>query len=102
MCQERSGPGQEHDEDAQSGARVTEHLDRKEGTADRSNDGVDGVPGRIDPGNLIGKKFEQKKNASNRDNEGVTQNGERLVWGRERDPVLMNSEASGEYGKIKI
>ena len=81
---------------------MTEHLDGKQGAADRSNDGVDGVPGGIDPRNFISKELQQKKYASDGDDKRITQNGERFIRGRERDPVLMNGEAGGENSQIKI
>src|SRR5438874_11713920 len=102
MREERSSPSQKHDEHVQGWARVTEHLDRKQGAADRSNDGVDGVPGGIDPRNFISKKFEQKKYAGDSDDEWITQNGERFIRRSECDPVLMNGEASGEHSQIEV
>ena len=102
MREKRSSPGQKHDEHVQGRARVTEHLDREQGAADRSDDGVDGIPRGIDPRNFIRKKFEQKKYAGDGDDEWITQNGERVVGRSECDPVLMNGQASGEHRQIEI
>src|SRR5205814_7146474 len=102
MREERSSPSQKHDQHVQGRARMTEHLDREQGAADRSNHGVDGVPGGIDPRNFIGKEFEQKKYDGDGDDEWIAQNGERFVRRRECDPVLMDGESGGEYSKIEI
>src|SRR5437588_1575749 len=102
MCEEGRSPGEKHDEDVHGRAGVTEHLDREQSSTDWSNDGVDGVPGGIDPRNFISKELQQKKYASDGDDKRITQNGERFIRRRKCDPVLMNGEASGEHGQIEI
>ena len=81
---------------------MTEHLDREQCAADRANDGMDGVPDRIDPWNFVGAKFKEIENAGDANNPRVAKNLERLILRRQMDPVKMNRKSSGENGKVKI
>src|SRR5207248_11455983 len=63
------------------------HLDREQSAADRTDNRVDGVPGGIEPRNLVGEKFEEIKNAGNDDDPGLAENFERLEIRREDDPI---------------
>lgn len=81
---------------------MSENLDGEKRAPDWSNNGMDSVPDRINPGNFICEKFEQKKNAGNNDDDWLAQDRERLIlWGK-NDPVEMNGKASGENSQVKI
>ena len=62
---------------------MAENLNGKKRAADRSNDGVHSVPGGIDPGDFVGKKFQEVENARDGNDDRVAENFERLV-GRAR------------------
>jgi hypothetical protein len=81
---------------------MAQHLDRKQRSPDRPDDGVDGVPGGIDPGNFVGEKFQEIEDASDGNDPGLAEDFERLVIRRENDPVLMDGEAGDEDGEVKI
>src|SRR5207248_11293361 len=81
---------------------MSENLEGEKRAPDWSNDGMDSVPDRINPGNFICEKFEQKKNAGNNHDAWLAQDRERLIlWGK-NDPVEMNGKASGENRQVKI
>ena len=81
---------------------MTDNLDGEKRASDRSNDGMDSVPDRINPGNFVGEKFEQKKNAGNNDDGWLAQDSKRLIlWGK-NDPMEMNGKAGGENSQVKI
>src|SRR5712692_4103455 len=81
---------------------MSEHLDREQRAANRSNYSVDNVPCGIDPRNFVREKFDEIKDAGN-DNYGrMAKHFERLIGGPERDPVKMNCQTGGENGEIKI
>jgi seryl-tRNA synthetase len=63
---------------------------------------VNGVPYRIDPRNFIREEFQEIQNAGNCDDPRITEDLERLVLRRERDPVKVNCEAGGENRQVKI
>src|SRR4029434_8102531 len=92
----------QRDDDRKRGTGGTEHLDRKQSAADRANHGVDCVPDRIDPRNLIGEEFEQIENTGDADDPWIAENFERLILRREIDPVKVDCEASGQNGEVKI
>ena len=48
---------------------MAEDLNREQRAADRPNDGVDGVPGGIDPRNFVGEKFQEIEDAGNGDDD---------------------------------
>ena len=77
-------------------------LKGEKGAADRPNDGVDRVPGRIDPWHFVGEKFQQIKDAGDDNDPGLAEHFERLVARRKRDPMQMDREAGGENGEVKI
>jgi hypothetical protein len=63
---------------------------------------MDGVPDRIDPRNFVGEKFEEIENACDGDNPGIPEHAERLVIGRERDPMEVDGETRHENGEVQI
>src|SRR2546421_11948977 len=81
---------------------MPEYLDGEQGAADRPDNGMDGVPGGIHPRNFVRKKFQEIENAGDRNDPRMPENFERLVIGRERDPMEMNGEARNENGEVKI
>src|SRR4029077_18356778 len=81
---------------------MTKHLDCKERAADRPNHSVNGIPHRIDPGDFIGKEFQEIETAGNGDDPRVTEDLKRLVLRRQGNPVKMDSQAGGENRQVKI
>ena len=63
---------------------------------------MDGVPGRIDPGDFVGEKFEKIENTGERHDPRLTEDFERLIVRRENDPVLIDRETGDKDGKVKI
>ena len=102
MSNERRATGEQSDDYGKHGTWVPEHLDGKQGAANRTDDGVDRVPGGVDPWNFIREKFEEIKDSRDGNNHGVAEHFERLVGRSERDPVEMNGEAGGEDRQVKI
>ena len=64
---------EQRDNYREGGTRMSEHLNGKQCAADRADDGVDGVPGRVDPWNLVRKKFEEIKDARDDDNRWIAE-----------------------------
>ena len=81
---------------------MAKHLNREQSAADRANHGVNGIPRGVDPWNFVGEEFEKIENAGDRNNRRVTQDIERLIGRRERDPVKMDGESGDENGEIQI
>src|SRR4029077_21185009 len=81
---------------------MAKHLNCKKRTADRPNDSVNGIPHRIDPGNFIGKEFQEIENTGDGDDPRVTEDLKRLILRRQGDPVKMNSQSGGENGQVKV
>jgi seryl-tRNA synthetase len=63
---------------------------------------VNGVPHRIDPRNFIREEFQEIQNAGNCNDPRITEDLERLVLRRKRDPVKVNREAGGKNRQVKI
>ena len=82
--------------------RMTEHLNCQKGATDGANNGVHSVPGRIEPRDFVGQKFEQIENARDGDHERMSKDLERLILRRQRDPMEMNGQTGGEDGQVKI
>jgi len=81
---------------------MAEHLDCKQRTTDRPNHGVNSVPDRIDPRNLVGEEFQEIENARDGDDPRVTEDVEGLVLRRQRDPMKVNSQPGNEDRQVKI
>ena len=84
------------------GTWIAEHLNCKQGAADRANDSVDRVPGRIEPWNFVREKFQEVEDARDCDDPRVPEDLERLILWRQRDPMEMDGESSGENREIKV
>jgi hypothetical protein len=63
---------------------------------------MNGVPYRIDPRNFIREEFQEIQNTGNCDDPWVSEDLERLVLRRKRDPVKVNCEAGDENCQVKI
>ena len=61
-----------------------------------------GVPGGIDPGHLVGEKFQDIKRARDPQDERVAEHCERLVIGPEHNPMQVNCETSDEDRQVKV
>ena len=81
---------------------MAKHLNCKERAANGTNHSVNGIPRRIDPGNFIGKEFQEIENAGDGDDPRVTEDLKRLVLRRQGNPVKMDSQAGGENRQVKI
>lgn len=81
---------------------MAEHLNGKQSPADRPNDSVHRVPSRVEPWNFISKKFQKIQNAGDRNDRRVSEDLQRLILRRERDPVEMDGESSNENREVKI
>ncbi len=98
-----AGPASEQrDHDGKGRAGMAEHLNGKQRAADRTNNGVDGVPGGIDPRDLVGEKFEEIQNARDGDDDRLAENVERLISRRERDPMEMDRHTGRENRQVKV
>ena len=81
---------------------MTKHLNREQRAADQTDDGVHDIPRSVDPRYFIGEKLEEVQNARNADDERIAERLERLVSGRERDPMLIDREPGDKDGEVKI
>ena len=99
---ETGAAGYENHEHVECRARLAQHTDGEERAPDRTDDGMNAVPGGIDPWNFVGEKFENVKRARDPDNQRVAEHLERMIGGREDNPVLMNCGTGGENRQIKI
>ena len=81
---------------------MTEHLNCQQRATDWANNGVHGIPGRIEPRDFVGKKFEQIQNARDGDHERMSKDLERLILRRQCDPMEMNGQTGREDGQVKI
>lgn len=81
---------------------MSKHLNGQKRAADGSYHGMDSVPGRIDPGNFVREKFQHVKNSRDRDDERMAKHFERLISGRESNPMKMNGQAGREDSEVKI
>ena len=99
----QAGPTREQrDDNIECGIGMAKHADREQCSAHRPDDRVDRVPRRIDPGNLVGEKFEEIEDTRDRDDDRISQHFERLVLRRECDPMLVHGETGYENGQVKI
>jgi len=81
---------------------MTEDLNGEERAPDWPDNGVNRVPGGIDPRDFVGKKLEGVKDAGDRDDPRFPDDGERLIARRERDPMKVNGQSGGENGELKV
>ena len=58
---------------------MAKDLNREQSAADRTDHGMNRVPCAIDPGNFVGEKFEEIKNAGDSNDDGIAQHFERLI-----------------------
>lgn len=102
MTNETGATGEQRDDDSERRTWVPEYLNPKERAADWPNHSVNGVPDRIDPRNFVGEKFEEIENACDSDNPGIPEHAERLVIGRERNPMEVDGKTRHKNGEIQI
>src|SRR5256886_12751414 len=102
VSDEAGRTAQQNDENIDDGRMMAEHLNREQCSADRADNGMDRVPGGIEPRDLVGKKFQDVEDTGNGDDPRLPEDFERLVIRRERDPMEMNGEARGENREVKI
>src|SRR5437660_8132508 len=76
---ERGGACEQHNNNIQGWTGMSENLEGEKRAPDWSNDGMDSVPDRINPGNFICEKFEQKKNAGNKDRKSTRLNSSHVA-----------------------
>ena len=81
---------------------MAEYLNREQSAANRANHGVNGIPRGVDPRNFVGEEFEKIEDTGDRNNRRVTQDFERLIGRRERDPVEMDGQSGDENGEIEV
>ena len=99
---ETGAAGYENHEHVECRARLAQHTDGEERAPDRADDGVNAIPSGIEPRNFVGEKFENVKRACDPDNQRVAEHLERMIGGREDNPVLMNRETGGENRQVKV
>src|SRR5471030_3135303 len=102
MSDQAGAAGQQYQEHVESRSGMAKHLDREQRAANRPDDGVNGVPGRIHPRDFIREKLEEIENARDRDDPRMAQDFERMIVRRQDDPVLIDREAGYEDGEVKI
>src|SRR5687767_6557878 len=81
---------------------MAQRLDGEERPTDWPDNGVNRVPGGIDPGDFVGNKFEDIENAGENDDPGLAENLERLVARGENDPLLVDGQAGDKDGEVKV
>jgi seryl-tRNA synthetase len=99
---EGGAAGQQNQEHVEGRSRMAEHLNREQRAADRPDDGVNGVPGRIHPRDFIREKFEEIENARDRDDPRMAKDFERMIVWRGDDPMQIYRQAGDEDGEVKI
>ena len=102
MGEEARPARDERDDDIEDRARLTQDADGEERAADRPDEGVNGVPSGVDLRNFVGEKFQEVERARDPEDERVAEERERLIFGREDDPVEMNGEAGDEDSQVQI
>ena len=102
MRSETRASRQEGDDDIERRARLSQDPNRKQRSADRANDGMDGVPGRVDPRDFIGEELQQIERTRDPKNEWIAEDAERLVGRAEHDPMLVDRQAGHKNREIKI
>src|SRR2546423_4803467 len=101
MGDEASAARQQNHEHIEGRSRMAEYVDRKERAPDRPNDCVNGVTGRIQPRDLVGKKLQEIEGTGNDYDPGMTERFEGMIVRRENDPVLIDRETGDENREIK-
>ena len=81
---------------------MTKYLNSEQRTADRPDECMDGIPGGIDPGYFVSKKFEEIENTSERDDPRLAEDFERLVIRRKDNPMLIDCETGDKDSQVKI
>src|SRR5438132_10569210 len=90
------------DDYGERGTWMPEYLNRKQRATNRANHRVNSIPGGVDPRNFVCEKFEEIKNAGDRNNRRMPQHFERLIGRCESNPVEMNGQSGGENREIKV
>src|SRR6266478_8291915 len=102
MRNQAGATGKQGNDNGECRTGMSQDLDREQRAANRPNDSMNGVPGRIDPRNFVGEKLQKIKNSRDDNYGGITQDLERLVGGRKGDPMKMNGQAGYKNREIKI
>ena len=81
---------------------MAEHLNGKQSTSNRANDGVDRVGDRIHPRNFVSEEFEKIENTCDCNDPRIPENLQRLILWPQVDPVKMDGESGDENRQVKI
>src|SRR5437764_12452083 len=79
VSDEARAASEQCDDYCKGGTWMHKHLNGTQSAANRTNNGVDGSPGGVDPRNLARKKFEGIKNANDRHNHTIAKHLGRLI-----------------------
>src|SRR5262245_40996821 len=83
------------------GIRRSEGSHCQKCAPERANYGVNGVPNRIDPRDLVREELKQKKNPGNNKDDRISKDRKRCKLRRKVDPPEMDRESRRKYGQIK-
>jgi hypothetical protein len=99
---EGGAAGEEGDDDLHGGVEFAEDADGEEAAAYRSNEGVDGIPKGIDPGNFVGKKFEDKEETGSDEDGIISEDGEIGKFIGKGEEVEADGEPGDEGGEVEV
>ena len=102
MGGEGGGAGEERADDEEGGVHVSECGEGEHDGASGADDGVDGVPEGVEPGDFIGEEFDGEHDGGGGDDPGVSESGEVGVGAGEFDPVESNSQTCDEGGEVEV
>ena len=71
MRDQAGGAGEQHHQDIHGRRMMTEHLDGEQGSANRPDDGMNGVPGCIHPRNFVGEELQHVESPGECDDPGL-------------------------------
>ena len=102
MGGERGGAGEERACHQHGGVHLAECGERQQDGTGGPDEGVDGVPHRIEPGDLVGKELDDEHRCGDADDPGVGECGEVGVGSGEFDPLEPDRQSRDERGEVKI
>ena len=76
--------GQQDQENIKGRSGMAEYLNSEECSANRPDEGVNSIPGRIYPWDFVREEFEKIENTRDGDDPGMAEDFERLIIRRQR------------------
>jgi hypothetical protein len=101
MAEQRAPAAEQEGGDLPGWILGVEDGEREQGAADRPDEAVDGVPGAVEPGDLVGEELGDETDAGGGEYPWIGERAERLEMGGQGDPMRPHRHSGDEHAQVE-